>query len=30
MLITNVDHVAFYYVHQNATFYFPYTTVEFM
>jgi hypothetical protein len=30
MLITNVDHIAFYYVHQNAIFYFPYTLVEFM
>lgn len=30
MLITNVDHIAFYYVHQNAIFHFPYTLVEFM
>ena len=30
MLITNVNHIAFYYVHKNATFLFPYTLVEFM
>lgn len=29
-VITNVDHMAFYYVHQNATFHSPYTSVEFM
>lgn len=30
MLILSVDHIVFYYVHQNAIFHFPYTLVEFM
>ena len=30
MLIMNVDHIAFYHVHKNAAFHFPYTLVEFM